>query len=167
VLESPRRSCWPFNFEGRTNCCRRIAQRLRDDHATWRAVREFPQLELVGNSPHVEQTTLYDQETFNRSPDTSTILGSPADVYVPGAISSPRSRCFPNERGLRTEFRSARLTTKVQGPPPLGGLGQRQHHRQHCEPVRGRSLSDGLVKPKSLAKITDGTSNTLMVGEDI
>ena len=75
------------------------------------------------------------------------------------ANESPRSD-FPND--IPDEYKSGNYRDP---PPPLSGGTARDCHRDiRC---RGFFFRQSFQRPVTIAKVTDGTSKTLMIGEDV
>jgi prepilin-type N-terminal cleavage/methylation domain-containing protein/prepilin-type processing-associated H-X9-DG protein len=147
-----------------------------DDHVTWGGPyensRSWSWLSAI--LPHLEQTNVYNLGNVpNRPLDASTILGTPVPTFWCPSDQISSLKVFPERtRYLRTGVPVGLTNYKgVQGANFCwGDWANGSTMGSDCEPWW---KGDGIFypmdwqKPKSLAKITDGTSNTLMVGEDI
>lgn len=147
-----------------------------DDPATWGGPyedsRSWSWLSAI--LPYLEQTNLHQQgDVPNRALNQSTILGSVVPTFHCPSDQLGQVKVYPEQsRYLRTGVPVGLTNYKgVQGANFCwGDWANGSTVNNQCEPWW---KGDGVFypmdwqKPKSLGKVKDGTSNTLMVGEDI
>jgi prepilin-type N-terminal cleavage/methylation domain-containing protein/prepilin-type processing-associated H-X9-DG protein len=171
----------------RTKCSNNLKQLGIAVHAYHDAMGNFPVNHFTGSVssgnpgnwswiarilPYIEQDALYRQGNIANSP-VNTGVGTEAAGIKTLLCPSDTSSMSPRSDN---EYNIPMGQTNYKGV--IGGYGWTNGNTQSPSPAGGAatdsfSSSDGIffrediTSPRRIASITDGTSNTLMIGEDI